>query len=99
MKEPAQRALFGLLRAYKRFFSPLFPPACRYVPTCSEFAMEAIARYGAWRGSGLALWRLLGCHPWARGGFDPVPVLEQAAGESAGRRAPNMLSGSVSSHE
>jgi putative membrane protein insertion efficiency factor len=99
MKEPAQRALLGLLRAYQRFLSPLFPPACRYVPTCSEFAMEAIARYGGWRGSGLALWRLLRCHPLARGGFDPVPVLERAVGESQGRRTPNMLSDSVTSHE
>jgi len=61
-----------LLRAYKWAISPLFPPSCRYVPTCSEYAMEAVERYGALRGIGMALARLLRCHPFARGGYDPV---------------------------
>ena len=61
-----------LLRAYKWAISPLFPPACRYVPTCSEYAMEAIERYGAFRGSFMAVARLLRCHPFAGGGYDPV---------------------------
>ena len=61
-----------LLRAYKWAISPLFPPACRYVPTCSEYAMEAIERYGVFRGSFMAVARLLRCHPFARGGYDPV---------------------------
>ena len=62
----------GLLRLYKRWISPAFPPSCRYVPTCSEYAMEAIERYGAWRGGMMAAWRVLRCHPFARGGLDPV---------------------------
>jgi putative membrane protein insertion efficiency factor len=62
----------GLLRLYKRWISPSFPPSCRYVPTCSEYAMEAIRRYGAWRGGMIAAWRVLRCHPFAKGGLDPV---------------------------
>jgi putative membrane protein insertion efficiency factor len=62
----------GLLRLYKRWISPLFPPSCRYVPTCSEYAMEAVERYGALRGGMMAAWRILRCHPFAKGGLDPV---------------------------
>jgi len=61
-----------ILRAYKWAISPLFPPACRYVPTCSEYAMEAVERYGVLRGGLMAIVRLLRCHPFARGGYDPV---------------------------
>ena len=61
--------IFGL---YKRWLSPMLPASCRYVPTCSEYAMEAIARRGALRGVLLAAWRVLRCHPFARGGYDPV---------------------------
>ncbi len=67
-------ALAGLLRAYKRFVSPLLPPACRFEPTCSEYAAEAVELHGAARGTLLALSRLARCHPWSRGGFDPVPA-------------------------
>ncbi len=62
-----------LLRLYKRWISPAFPPSCRYVPTCSEYAMEAVERYGALRGGAMAAWRLLRCHPFAKGGLDEVP--------------------------
>ena len=64
-------ALF-LLRAYKWILSPLLPPSCRFVPTCSQYAQEAIAYYGVWRGSWKAAGRILRCHPFSRGGFDPV---------------------------
>jgi uncharacterized protein len=61
-----------VLRLYKRWISPAFPPSCRYVPTCSGYAMEAIERYGAWRGGALAARRVLRCHPFAKGGLDAV---------------------------
>jgi uncharacterized protein len=61
-----------LLWAYKWAISPLFPPACRYVPTCSEYAMEAVERFGALRGGCMAFTRILRCHPLARSGYDPV---------------------------
>lgn len=66
-------AALWLLRWYKRAVSPLLPPACRYTPTCSEYALEAIERHGLARGSVLAARRVLSCHPFARGGYDPVP--------------------------
>jgi putative membrane protein insertion efficiency factor len=62
-----------LLRGYKWAISPMFPAACRYVPTCSEYAMEAVERYGVLRGSWMGLSRLLRCHPFAGSGYDPVP--------------------------
>jgi len=62
-----------ILKVYKRMVSPFLPPACRYVPTCSEYAAEAVARHGVFHGTMLACWRLLRCNPLARGGFDPVP--------------------------
>ena len=62
-----------VLRCYKRFISPLLPHACRFVPTCSEYAMEAVERHGVLRGSALAAGRLLRCHPFARAGYDPPP--------------------------
>ena len=69
-----QLAAIALLRASKFAISPLFPPSCRYVPTCSEYAIEAVERHGILRGSALAIWRLLRCHPFVKGGFDPVPL-------------------------
>ncbi len=67
------RALIGMVRVYRRWLSPSLPPACRYVPTCSAYAEEALTRYGAARGSWLALRRLLRCHPFGGSGYDPVP--------------------------
>jgi hypothetical protein len=74
----SQKFALALLRGYKWAISPMFPPACRYVPTCSEYAMEAVAHHGALRGSALAAWRLLRCHPFARGGYDPVKITGNA---------------------
>jgi len=62
----------SILRFYKRFISPLLPPACRFHPTCSEYAMQAVGMHGILRGSLMALWRLARCHPFSKGGFDPV---------------------------
>ncbi len=67
-----------LLRAYKWAISPMFPVACRYVPTCSEYATEAVERYGAFRGGWMAFRRLLRCHPLGSSGYDPV--VKQATG-------------------
>ena len=61
------------LRGWKRWVTPLLPPACRFEPTCSAYAAEAVELHGIWRGGFLAVRRLLRCHPFARSGFDPVP--------------------------
>ncbi|MBM3225857.1 MAG: membrane protein insertion efficiency factor YidD [Candidatus Tectomicrobia bacterium] len=62
--------LLTLLRGYQRYLSPLFLPTCRFYPTCSEYAVQAITLYGPVRGLGKAIWRLLRCHPLSRGGVD-----------------------------
>jgi len=62
----------GALKFYKRFLSPLLPSACRFEPTCSEYMLEAVERHGALRGIGMGVKRLLRCHPFCEGGFDPV---------------------------
>lgn len=67
-----KRLALWLLGIYKRWISPALPPSCRYVPTCSEYAMEAVERYGVLRGGAMAAWRLLRCHPFVKGGLDPV---------------------------
>jgi putative membrane protein insertion efficiency factor len=68
-----KRVTLAALRFYKAQISPALPAACRYTPTCSEYAIEAVERYGAWRGSIMAIRRVLSCNPFARGGYDPVP--------------------------
>ena len=64
--------LISFLKLYKLAISPLLPPSCRFIPTCSEYAVDAISRYGAARGTVLAIRRLLRCHPFNPGGYDPV---------------------------
>lgn len=67
------RILLTMIGLYRRFISPALPPSCRYRPTCSEYAEQAVRRYGAGRGGWLALRRLMRCHPWGGSGYDPVP--------------------------
>ena len=68
-----KRILIAIVRGYKKYISPLLPPSCRFTPNCSEYAMEALQRHGAWKGSLLAIWRILRCNPFGKGGYDPVP--------------------------
>jgi uncharacterized protein len=75
-----QRALISGIRFYRRGISPLKPPVCRFEPTCSAYALEAVERYGALRGTWLGVRRILRCQPFCRGGFDPVPDLRGDAG-------------------
>ena len=65
--------MLALIAFYRTCISPLTPPACRYTPTCSQYAQEAIRKYGPFRGGWLALKRILRCHPWGGSGYDPVP--------------------------
>lgn len=71
--KPTARLLILPIRFYQRWISPALPPACRFTPTCSAYAIEAISQHGALRGSWLAIRRLARCHPWHQGGDDPVP--------------------------
>lgn len=68
----ARSAVITLISAYQRFLSPLLPPSCRYLPRCSEYGLLAVDKYGVIRGTGMALLRILRCHPFARGGYDPI---------------------------
>jgi uncharacterized protein len=68
-----KRLLVGLINAYRYFLSPLLGPSCRFYPTCSAYAAEAIETHGPLKGSWLALRRIMKCHPWHAGGVDPVP--------------------------
>jgi len=68
-----KRALLGSIAVYRRWVSPAIPRRCRYEPTCSSYAAEAIGRFGVARGTLLAVWRLLRCNPFSHGGFDPLP--------------------------
>ena len=81
----ARRIAVYLLRLYQRFVSPFLPAACRYSPTCSEYAIGAIETHGLLHGSVLAAWRIARCNPWSRGGFDPVPAGDRR------RRIPTLL--------
>ncbi|MCQ2613118.1 MAG: membrane protein insertion efficiency factor YidD [Treponemataceae bacterium] len=73
MKKPVSRCLLFLIHGYQVFISPLFPPCCRFYPTCSNYAKEAIQKHGAAKGSLLAAKRILRCNKFFPGGYDPVP--------------------------
>ena len=73
MRSFPKRALLGAIRFYRRHISPMFPPCCRFIPPCSAYALEAVEKYGALKGGYLALRRILECHPFHPGGYDPVP--------------------------
>lgn len=73
MTSPLAVVLKGLVRAYQLLLSPVLPASCRFHPSCSAYALEALTRHGAVKGSYLAAARLCRCHPWNDGGFDPVP--------------------------
>ncbi len=77
-----KRALIAIIHVYRALISPLFPPSCRFQPTCSQYAIEAVERFGIIQGSWLAVKRILRCHPFHPGGYDPVPM-KKAEGEMA----------------
>lgn len=68
-----KRLMLAIIRFYRKAISPLTPASCKYIPTCSQYGLEAIERFGALKGGLLTLWRILRCNPWSRGGYDPVP--------------------------
>ena len=67
-----REAGIALIKGYKRFVSPMLPPSCRFTPSCSLYTLEAIEKYGLLKGVLMGTWRILRCHPFSRGGFDPV---------------------------
>lgn len=95
-ERPLVWLLSGLVWAYRLTLGPLLGPACRFQPTCSAYALEAIGRHGPWRGAWLAVRRLAQCHPWGGSGYDPVPArrshpdrCERPACERPGRERPD----------
>ena len=78
-----KKSLLFLITIYRQYISPLFPPSCRFQPTCSQYALDAIARFGAITGGYLAIKRILRCHPFHPGGYDPIPSsLEEIIGKN-----------------
>jgi hypothetical protein len=80
------------LRFYMAAISPYLPVACRFVPSCSEYTAEAVAKHGLLHGSALGVWRILRCNPFARGGYDPVPAKKDAKAVAAVRPEPGLKS-------
>ncbi len=76
-----RKLLIRLIRFYQKGISPLKKPCCKYIPTCSAYAIEAIERFGPIKGLGLSIWRLLRCNPFSRGGYDPVPEKKSRKGK------------------
>lgn len=73
MKQLLANIMIGLIRLYQGAISPYLPPSCRYTPTCSAYGVEALKKYGPFKGGWLTLKRILSCHPWGGSGYDPVP--------------------------
>ncbi|MFN5318340.1 MAG: membrane protein insertion efficiency factor YidD [Bacteroidia bacterium] len=73
MRRIPSRIVIAIIKGYQKFISPALPPACRYYPSCSHYGVEAVQKYGAFRGSWLSLKRILRCAPWGGHGYDPVP--------------------------
>jgi conserved hypothetical protein YidD len=84
----AGRLIRGLIRGYQLLVSPVLPPSCRFTPSCSAYAMEAVARHGAVAGSWLAVRRICRCHPWNEGGYDPVPERDVKKNKADGGDGP-----------
>lgn len=72
LSQAARHGVIGLLQFYKRFISPMLPPSCRFTPSCSEYTLDAVTKYGVLKGIGMGIVRILRCHPFSKGGFDPV---------------------------
>ncbi|MFA6120546.1 MAG: membrane protein insertion efficiency factor YidD [Sideroxydans sp.] len=68
-----RRILLSMVRGYQRFISPMYPPSCRFTPSCSQYSYEAISRHGVVKGVWLSIKRVGRCHPWNPGGYDPIP--------------------------
>jgi hypothetical protein len=85
-----RQALIGLVKGYRLLLKPWLGSACRFEPTCSAYAIEALERHGAAAGSALTTWRLMRCHPWCAGGIDPVPAVSPLAARAL-RRGPQRL--------
>ena len=90
--------LIGLLKVYRLVISPLYGDVCRYYPSCSAYALGAVQKHGAIKGSWLAARRLLRCHPWAAGGYDPVPGTEEPADDSVDSATASTM-GAPTDHE
>jgi putative membrane protein insertion efficiency factor len=67
-----KRFFVAILHGYQKYISPMLPPSCRFQPTCSQYAIEAIDKYGVFKGGAMAIWRVLRCNPFCKGGYDPV---------------------------
>lgn len=74
-----KKIIIALIRFYQRYISPMKSTRCPYVPCCSQYGLEAVERYGAFRGSLMAAWRIVRCNPLSRGGYDPVPKMKYSA--------------------
>ena len=72
-----RHALICLIKLYQKLISPMFAPSCRFYPTCSEYAVQAITKYGALKGGAKAIWRILKCNPFNKGGIDPVEKIKE----------------------